>query len=176
MNGITQEIPQARSTAFQGRRKKNRWKKKNNKTSWHSSNKRHGNNQSTDSTGRLIVSECRLKVALNRNLWLFHLTLNFLLFKQTVQTLIRRRVLWRLIWVCTVCQCPKCPSSGFTDNPLSTALWRHSDKNNAAINNHYLDFVKTRGLISLVNDNHEDNYLKEILLFVNYDWIVNNRP
>ena len=25
---------------------------------------------------------------------------------QTVQTLIRRRVLWSLIWVYTVCQCP----------------------------------------------------------------------
>ena len=25
---------------------------------------------------------------------------------QTVQTLIRRRVLWRLIWVYTVCLCP----------------------------------------------------------------------
>ena len=26
--------------------------------------------------------------------------------KQVAQTLIRRRVLWRLIWLCTVCQCP----------------------------------------------------------------------
>ena len=25
---------------------------------------------------------------------------------QTVETLIRRRILWRLIWVCTVCQLP----------------------------------------------------------------------
>ena len=25
---------------------------------------------------------------------------------QTMQTLIRRRILWRLIWVYTVCQCP----------------------------------------------------------------------
>ena len=38
----------------------------------------------------------------------------------------RHRVLSRLIWVCTVCQCPS-PSS--TDNPLCAALWRHCDKN-----------------------------------------------
>ena len=34
-------------------------------------------------------------------------------------TLIRRRVLPRLISVCAVCQCP---SPGFTDNPLRTAI------------------------------------------------------
>ena len=90
-----------------------------------------------------------------------------------MQTLIRCRVLRRLIWVCTVCQCP---SSGFSDNPLYTALWRHSDKNSAAINNCYLDFVQTRGLISLVNDNHVDNNLTEILLYVYFGSTVNNRP
>ena len=26
--------------------------------------------------------------------------------KQTVETLIRRRILWHLIWVCTICLCP----------------------------------------------------------------------
>ena len=26
--------------------------------------------------------------------------------KQTLETLIRRRVLWRLIWICAVCLCP----------------------------------------------------------------------
>ena len=35
--------------------------------------------------------------------------------------------------------CCQCPSPGFTDNPLSTALWYHSDKNKGAINNRYLD-------------------------------------
>ena len=38
----------------------------------------------------------------------------------------------------TVCQCL---SPGFTDNPLSTALWCQSDNNRMAINSHYLDFV-----------------------------------
>ena len=33
-----------------------------------------------------------------------------------------------------------------------------------------------RGLITLVSDNHVDNYLKEILAFVYYGSIVNNRP
>ena len=29
------------------------------------------------------------------------------LCKQTVETLIRRRILWHLFWVCTICLCPK---------------------------------------------------------------------
>ena len=33
----------------------------------------------------------------------------------------------------------------------------------------------TRSLITLVNDNHADNYLKEHLAFVSYGSIVNNR-
>ena len=63
-------------------------------------------------------------MVLNGVLRLFHLTLTSLWFKQTVQTLIRRPVLWRLIWVCIVCQCPKCPSPGFTDISL---YQQHSD-------------------------------------------------
>ena len=38
-------------------------------------------------------------------------------------------------------QCPKCPSPGLTNNPLSPLIGRHSDKNSAAINNRYLDFL-----------------------------------
>ena len=52
---------------------------------------------------------------------------------------------------------------------------RHSDKNSAAINNRDLDFVQTRGLISVVNDSHVDNSLKEILVYVYNGSIVNNR-
>ena len=59
-------------------------------------------------------------------------------------------------------------SPAFTDNPLYTALWHHSNKNSMAINNRYLD--------SLVNDNHVDNNLKEILMYVYYGSIVNNPP
>ena len=53
---------------------------------------------------------------------------------------------------------------GFTDNPvyMYMALWRHSD-NSAAKNNRYMDFVQTRALISLVNDNHVDNNLEKFL-------------
>ena len=47
-----------------------------------------------------------------------------------------------------------------------TALLRHSDKNCAAMNKRYLDFVQTCGLILLVNYNHGDNTLKEILVYV----------
>ena len=111
-------------------------------------------------------------MVLDVDLRLFHLNFNFLWFQQTVLTLIRRRVLRRLIWVCTVGQCSN-PS--FTDNLLYTALWRHSDRNSATINDRYLNFVLTRGLISLVRDNHIDNYLKESLTFVPYSLIVNNR-
>ena len=63
--------------------------------------------------------------------------------------------------------CCQCPSPGSTDNPLYTGIWRHSNNNSAAINNRF---------ITLVNDNHIDNYLKEIMAFVHYGSIVNNRP
>ena len=36
----------------------------------------------------------------------FYSSFNRKLCKQTVETLIRRRILWRLIWVCTICLCP----------------------------------------------------------------------
>ena len=61
----------------------------------------------------------------------------------------------------------------FTNVLQITALWRHSDKNSAAINNRFLDFIQTRGLIPLVNDNHVDNNLKEILMYVYFCSIVN---
>ena len=102
-------------------------------------------------------------MVLNGDLKLFYLTLNFLLFKQTVQTLIRRRSLRRQIWVCAVCQYP---SPGFIDAPPYTALWRHSDKTSAAKINRYLDFVQTRGLISLAHDNYVEYSLKEILVYI----------
>ena len=40
--------------------------------------------------------------------WYFFILSSFnrKLCKQTVETLIRRRILWRLIWVCTICLCP----------------------------------------------------------------------
>ena len=55
-----------------------------------------------------------------------------------MRTLIKRHILRRLILTCTICQCP---SPWFTDNRYS-ASWRHSDRNNAAINNRYLDLYK----------------------------------
>ena len=116
-------------------------------------------NQRTDSTGGSIVPECSLGNGPERGPKTVSVYPWLPVFKETMQTLIRRRVLWRLIWVCTVCQCS---SLGFTDNPLYTAFWRHSDRNSAAINNRYLDFVQMHGLILLVNDNHVDNTLKEI--------------
>ena len=40
--------------------------------------------------------------------WYFSLFYNFnrTFCQQTVETLIRRRILWRLIWISTVCLCP----------------------------------------------------------------------
>ena len=38
------------------------------------------------------------------------------------------------------------------------------------------EFHLTRGLITLVNDNHMDNYLKDILAFVYHGYIANSRP
>ena len=60
--------------------------------------------------------------------------------------------------------------SSFHDTPTS------SDKNRTAINSRYQNFLQTRSLISLVNDNHVDNNLKEILVCVYLGSIVNNRP
>ena len=39
---------------------------------------------------------------------IFHFYLNFnrTFFKQTVDTLVRRHIMWRLNWVCTACLCP----------------------------------------------------------------------
>ena len=45
-----------------------------------------------------------------------------------------------------------------------------------ALGNCYLEFLQMCSLISLVLDNHVDNNLKEILLFVYYGLIVNSRP
>ena len=36
----------------------------------------------------------------------FYSNLDRTVCKQTVETLIRRCIVWRLIWVCTVCRCP----------------------------------------------------------------------
>ena len=55
------------------------------------------------------------------------------------------------------------------------SIWHHSDKTSMAIKKRYLDFVQMHGLISLVNDIHMDN-LKEILVYVDYGWIINNQP
>ena len=109
---------------------------------------------------------------LNGDLRLFLSTLNFLLFKETVKTLIRCRVLRRLIRFYTVCQYP---SPCFREKNLHTAFRCLSDKNSAVIHNRYLDFVQTRGLILLVNDNHVDNDLQEFLVHAYFGSIVNNQ-
>ena len=44
------------------------------------------------------------------------------------------------------------------------------------INKRYLDYIQTYDLISLVNNNHVDNNLKEILLYVYVSFFVNNLP
>ena len=49
-------------------------------------------------------------------------------------------------------------------------------KKSSATNNRSLDFVQTRSLITLINDNHMDNYRKDILAFVHYGSVVNNQP
>ena len=110
-------------------------------------------------------------MVLNGDIKLFHLTLNCMKFKQTMQTLILRRVLWCLISDLSL-HCLVMSQSGFYRSSFLTALSRHSDKTKAARNNRYLDLVQTRGLISLVNDNYVDNNLKEILMYVYFGSIV----
>ena len=53
----------------------------------------------------------------------FYSNLNRTFCKQTVVTLIRRHILWRLIWVCTGCQCPTKRTLGLYGlNPSKTPL------------------------------------------------------
>ena len=118
--------------------------------------------------GRLPLSVgCEVeKMVLNKDFWLFHLALNFLLL--SIQCRPCHSVASDLGLHCLPLF--QMSQSRFTDNPLSTAPWRHSDKNSAAIKKRYLDFI------TLVNDNQVDNYLKEFLASVYYGEIVNNRP
>ena len=75
-------------------------------------------NQSTDSTGGSIASECRLENwSKKRGLRLFRLNLNFCNFGKQC-----RPRSDAAFWVCSGCQYPKFPCPGFTDNLLSTAL------------------------------------------------------
>ena len=72
-------------------------------------------NQNTDSTvGSIFFSECRLGKWSWTETRLFHFTLNFLVFKQTVQTLIRPRVCG--VWPGSALY--RCSNPDFTDNPI----------------------------------------------------------
>ena len=122
-----------------------------------------------------LVGGLGWKMVLNGDLRLFHLTLNFVFFAQTVQTLIRCLRMRRLIWFCTVRQCLSILAAYFPDNHLHRAFWRHTDWKSATINTRYLDFIQTRGLSSLVNDDHVDNNLKEMSVHVYFCSNVNNR-
>ena len=99
-----------------------------------------------ESTGGSFVSECRLRK------WSWTGTYDCFIQPLTSCNLSKQcrpwsvaafSIQWRLIWVCTVCQCPECPVSSprFTDNPPSITVRRHSDKNSAAISNRSMDFV-----------------------------------
>ena len=70
--------------------------------------------QSTDSTVWSSVSECSWENSPERGQDCF--------IQPFTPCNLRKQ---RRPWVCTVCQCT---SPGFTDNPLYTALWPHSDK------------------------------------------------
>ena len=55
---------------------------------------------------------------------IFYSLSNRIFCKQTVETLIKRRVLWRLIWVCTVCICPTKRTLGLKADATLLALFR----------------------------------------------------
>ena len=116
-------------------------------------------NQSTDSTSGSIVSECRQgKWSWTRSLD-FHLTLAIYVNSADPDQMLHFAAS-DLGLHCL----PLVPVE-----VLQIALFtQYSDKNSTAINNlyRYLDFVQTHGWISLVNDSHVYNCLKEILAFV----------
>ena len=79
--------------------------------------------------------------------------------------------LWLLFWVCTVCQYPSTkPSPGFRIEfgSETTGCGLH-------IVNIWLVSL-THSLISLVDDNHMDSKLKEILVSIYSVMIINNQP
>ena len=45
-----------------------------------------------------------------------------------------------------------------SNNPLDTTLWHHSDKDSVALNNRYLSFIQTCGMISLLNNKHDNKF------------------
>ena len=57
----------------------------------------------------------------------------------------------------------------FTDNRPHTTRQEYCA---ARINNRQVDFVQTHSLISVVNDNHVNNNLKEILVYVYFGSII----
>ena len=75
-----------------------------------------------------------------------------------------------LMLVCTVCQCPKCPSPSFH----ISLYQQQSDVTATRIA--LSGFRLTRGLITVDSDNHVENYLKEMLAFVFYGSNVHTRP
>ena len=73
------------------------------------------------------------------------------LCKQTVETLIRPRILWHLIWVCTVCLCPTKRTLGLYGLALDLTVeqldaWRFHDNLQVCI---YL--VEKKRLFSIGN-------------------------
>ena len=103
-------------------------------------------------------------MVLNGNLRLFHLT-------TTSCNLNKHCRSWSDAAFCGVWS----GSVLFANVPFQVLHWTDVTENNtAAINNRYLEFVQSRGRISLVNDNQLDNYVKDILAFTYYG--VKNRP
>ena len=130
-------------------------------------------NQSTDSTDGSIVSECRLGNYPERGQD-FHLTLNFLQFKHSSDSDQTPRSAASDVGLHCL-PMPQMFQSRFYRLPSINSTLTSQHWNCAAIDNRTL-FRLTCGLITLVSDSHVDNYLKEILAFVYYVSIVNNRP
>ena len=75
--------------------------------------------------------------------WYFSFYSNFnrTFYKQTVETLIRRRVLWRLVLVCIVCLRPTKRALGFYGSKESCADSSESTLSNCHLVGHHMSLV-----------------------------------
>ena len=105
--------------------------------------------------------------------WYFSFYSNFnrTFCKQTVETLIRRRVLWRLVWICIVCLCPTKRTLGFygskescADSSESTLSNCHLVGQNRTEQNIY--FIDVNCTVSCQIHEYNNKYTKNIYLSI----------
>ena len=71
------------------------------------------------SSAAVVIGALKVKGLLG-GIFHFYSNSNTAFCKQMMETLIRRRVLWRLIWVCAVCLCPTKKEAAYLKDTCSS--------------------------------------------------------